>query len=145
MCGEKYVEREVRKLGFCKIGFFISCHSGSLGTKVVCERGKMGHEPKKSPELKILDPLWTSPEAMDELGSLGSYEPEVAPPSDAAAYPSGLSVSTITTSVARRGKQRRDSKSKKTTDTDDFIQVWIARLVTSGPAWLTSERGITKL
>jgi hypothetical protein len=64
-------------------------------------------------------------EAMDELDSLGSYEPEVAPPSDSAANPSGLPVSTTTTSVATSRKQRRDSKSKKTTETDDYIQVLI--------------------
>jgi hypothetical protein len=31
-----------------------------VATKVVCAREKMSYEPKKSPELKILDPLWTS-------------------------------------------------------------------------------------
>jgi hypothetical protein len=64
-------------------------------------------------------------EAMDELGSLASDEPEVAPPSDTAANPSGLSVSTATASVATSRKQRRDAKARKTTDTADFIQVLI--------------------
>jgi hypothetical protein len=58
ICGDKYVEREVRKLGFSKLGFFIpptqevwvaTCHEGGL-----CKGKKWVMSPKKVPFDKLL-------------------------------------------------------------------------------------------
>jgi hypothetical protein len=55
MCGEKYVEREVRKLGFSKL--FCATPEVWVATKVVCAREKMSYEPQKVLNLRFLTPF----------------------------------------------------------------------------------------